>query len=422
MTLGAALALVAGVTTKIRDSVLEMQALEGIAIWAEQFTPTRSLIEPEAVLLEIGGCLGYFGGLNALLDRLKNGIHRLGYCPVITVAPTGTASLLFARVNQVVMITEPNVAREALRRLPIRALSYSLRLIEKLEAIGIKTIGDYLMLPRDGIARRYGQELRDIIDRAMGNIPDPQKPFISPDTYSGKLELLAPIWETDALLFAMKRLNQEMCGWLAGKYHGVITMQLHLIHEDIAPTEVRLNVSTPTRNAKDLLSFWRERLSQQKLPDRVEAIVLKVIETMPLHSHSLSLLQEKGSEKSDVNLLDKLRARLGDNGVSILQTYADHRPEFAWRIGCTQPSMESLPVAPRPVWLLTEPASLGEIIDRKNSAWVLMDGPERIEAGWWDGRKVCRDYYVARNSQGQTVWIYRDWRHDGAWFLHGLFA
>jgi protein ImuB len=56
---------------------------------------------------------------------------------------------------------------------------------------------------------------------------------------------------------------------------------------------------------------------------------------------------------------------------------------------------------------------------------VLKDGPERIESGWWDGRDIKRDYFVARTPLGETVWIYRDHRYgadDGEWFLHGLFA
>ena len=57
--------------------------------------------------------------------------------------------------------------------------------------------------------------------------------------------------------------------------------------------------------------------------------------------------------------------------------------------------------------------------------WVLRDGPERIESGWWDGADVRRDYFIAENPRGETVWIYRDHRYgtdDGEWFLHGLFA
>jgi protein ImuB len=32
---------------------------------------------------------------------------------------------------------------------------------------------------------------------------------------------------------------------------------------------------------------------------------------------------------------------------------------------------------------------------------------------------VRRDYFVARNPQGQRAWIFRD---AAGWFLHGLFA
>ncbi|HEX7156746.1 MAG TPA: hypothetical protein VF229_05995, partial [Burkholderiaceae bacterium] len=56
---------------------------------------------------------------------------------------------------------------------------------------------------------------------------------------------------------------------------------------------------------------------------------------------------------------------------------------------------------------------------------VLLAGPERIEAGWWDvGRRptVHRDYFVARNRCGQTLWIYRELAAPRGWYLHGFFA
>ena len=55
----------------------------------------------------------------------------------------------------------------------------------------------------------------------------------------------------------------------------------------------------------------------------------------------------------------------------------------------------------------------------------MRDGPERIESGWWDGKDVRRDYFVAENPQGEIMWIYRDHRYgidDGEWFLHGVFS
>ena len=46
---------------------------------------------------------------------------------------------------------------------------------------------------------------------------------------------------------------------------------------------------------------------------------------------------------------------------------------------------------------------------------------ERIEAGWWDGNGVQRDYYIAADDRGRMFWLYRE-RLSGDWFLHGFFG
>ena len=52
----------------------------------------------------------------------------------------------------------------------------------------------------------------------------------------------------------------------------------------------------------------------------------------------------------------------------------------------------------------------------------LLAGPERIEAGWWDGMDVARDYYLACASDGARLWVYRDRQRAGGWYLHGIFG
>ena len=81
-------------------------------------------------------------------------------------------------------------------------------------------------------------------------------------------------------------------------------------------------------------------------------------------------------------------------------------------------------LGPRPAWLLNRPHRL---VTRAGSPGYQGDlelraGPERIEAGWWDGEEVRRDYYVATNPRGETFWIFREHRDPSAWYLHGVFA
>ncbi|HEY6133561.1 MAG TPA: DNA polymerase Y family protein, partial [Rubrivivax sp.] len=56
----------------------------------------------------------------------------------------------------------------------------------------------------------------------------------------------------------------------------------------------------------------------------------------------------------------------------------------------------------------------------------LLAGPERIEAGWWDGAPATRDYFVAQAHDGALVWVFRTRLPPSTaaegWFLHGRFA
>ena len=79
--------------------------------------------------------------------------------------------------------------------------------------------------------------------------------------------------------------------------------------------------------------------------------------------------------------------------------------------------------APRPLWLLDEAQPLGGVLETK--PWILRDGPERIESGWWDGRDFRRDYFVAENPRERSgLDLSRSpyGTDDGEWFLHGYFA
>ncbi|HOV58461.1 MAG TPA: DNA polymerase Y family protein, partial [Rhodanobacteraceae bacterium] len=90
---------------------------------------------------------------------------------------------------------------------------------------------------------------------------------------------------------------------------------------------------------------------------------------------------------------------------------------------CAQRRVVRLPHEPaplqvplRPTWLLPRPVPLRDAHVR------LLAGPERIEAGWWDGGDVRRDYWVVETGQGQRAWVYCAAGERGPWMLHGWFA
>ncbi len=449
----AALALAPDLVLRDRERHREMAALDGIAMWATQFTPMVSVAPPDAVLAEIGGSLRLFDGLSRLTARLAAGAQDLGYA---------------ARLPSL---------DDALAPLPLTHLDVAPDIIALLAAAGITTFGQACALPRAALARRVGADFVATLDRARGLAADPRPPFVPPPRYERKLDLPAPVANVDALAFATNRLTHELAGWLAGRGLGIVAMSLSLAHERHVGVKIppeRRFAPLPPREQSALgrsggevspehrfaplpprgqSALGRPGLARVALPAPVEAIVLAGEATAPLGGRNLGLLP--GDEAAPtVPLIDRLRARLGEDAVTLVAPRAEHRPERASessedRVGessesrvrldfsgnaplgrLTRAKVESDPIfpadsvlLPRPVWLLAEPEPLGHALEAQ--PWVLRDGPERIESGWWDGADVRRDYFVAENPRGETVWIYRDHRYgidDGEWFLQGVFA
>jgi protein ImuB len=76
------------------------------------------------------------------------------------------------------------------------------------------------------------------------------------------------------------------------------------------------------------------------------------------------------------------------------------------------------------LWLLTAPRTLTarQELPQYHGPLTVLSGPERIETGWWDGQPARRDYFIARNPQGEMLWIYRELAQPDHWFLHGHFG
>ncbi len=116
-------------------------------------------------------------------------------------------------------------------------------------------------------------------------------------------------------------------------------------------------------------------------------------------------------------MIERLRARLGDDAVYGVSPIAEHRPESASR-RVHELRRAAAPAvagkggdegAPRPVWLLGEPLLLSGREDSCSlrRGLILEQGPERIESGWWDGADIARDYYIARDGAG-AWWVFRE--------------
>ncbi len=425
---GAALALASDLRLLPRRPEAEREALERLAAWSLGFTPlvclARSGARPGALVLDLAASLRLFGGAEAILARVATGVAGLGYGCICCLAPTPGGALTLAAQGQAGVIADRAALRSALAGLPVAALGLDRRAQADLAAMGVRRVADVLRLPRTGLAQRLGPDWVRQLRRLLGDEPDPWPPFVPPAGYAGTLELPAEVPDATALVFACRRLIEELCGWLLGCQSGVARLAWRLGHADLPDTEFDLGASTPGRDPGVWLGLLRERLGRLILPAPVRSIALTAAEVRPLVPAPHDLFPELTVALTpDPALLDRLRSRLGEAAVRGLQALPDHRPERAWR-WC--PPGEPGPGRgrpDRPLWLLPEPRAL-EVRDRH--PWY--GGPldlgaecERIEAGWWDGGAVARDYFVATSDSGERLWVYRECYGERGWFLHGLF-
>ena len=409
-----------------RNTGAESTELANLAAWAGQFTPNVALSPPEGILLEIAGSLRLFGGVEALKCRIHQGGEAMGYEVALGTAATPLGAWWLAKAGREDLCPlDAPALRECLAPLPVTLLELPRESLERLEALGLRTLGDCLAQPRAGLVRRFGTICIDLLDRALGLQPDPRPWYVPPELFESRLELSLETGDTEGLLFPLRRLLVELEGFLRGQGAGVTAFDLLCHHRGQPSTRLSVGLLSVTRDSGRFFLLLRERLERAQLPAPVEALTLQADALLLYQPANLGLFPDpaEGREHWTV-LLERLRARLGTEAVHVLSPVADRRPERAWRVAEGDSETTAVPLSQRPLWLLPAPRPLPASQDqpRLGGPLELLAGPERIEAGWWDGRPAGRDYFVARNARGESYWIFRQHGQTRRWFLHGVFA
>ena len=460
MAAATALALLPHIHLAERNPARESIALAGLASWALQFTPQVSACNPEpggteaGLLLDVTASLLLFGGITRLLQRMRTGLADNGMQAHLACAPTATAAWILARHRDGLHAEDALQLAALLGRLPVRLLGAARPHAAALQAIGVRSVGDLLQLPRAGLARRFGPALLHEIDRALAHRPDPRPLFQVPARFESCIELPAPVEDAERLLFAARRLLLQLCGWLTGRHCGARRILLLAEHERRPPTSIAFGPDTPSRDTGQLAALLAETLRHTRLSAATRSLRLQCSDVAEHAAPSDTLFPGPLASSEQLGrLLERLKARLGPAQIQQIHQVAEHRPERAWRVAPAKLPDEPLTgrmrqdrgirlpgrlpvqaaVMPpststglRPLWLLQSPVALSERNNRPfwESPLSLLAGPERIESGWWDEALVMRDYFIAEDSSHRLLWIYRE-RHPvsgHAWYLHGRFG
>ena len=423
------------------------------------------------VRLEVQSCLRYFGGLPALLARLREALAPLGHQVRIASAPTALGAALLAGWRDDLALgphsSGPD-ARQALQplldTLPLVLLGAGQAQAAALQGMGLHTLADLRRLPRDGLARRFGTALLADIDRARGHAPEAHAWLTLPPRFTSRLELMCRADTSAQVLAGARVLLARLVAWAGARQARIARFTLVMHHEprhrrdSETPTDTPLLIAPaePAADAEHLYSLLAERLGRLPLAAPALELSLQCEHLVAGAPPNGELFASHASEREGLaRLVERLQARLGIEQVQRLSPVADHRPECGtcWqpadpaRLGAppggagqadraapsssssasytlarsstSSTSSTSAPplhvqaqaLATQPLWLLPQPRPLPERAQRPlldGQPLQLLAGPERLETGWWDAAgPAVRDYFIAQAASGALVWVYR---------------
>ncbi|MGO4391110.1 DNA polymerase Y family protein [Variovorax sp. M-6] len=419
---------------------------EALGWWALQFTPRVAWVD-EALLLEVSACERLWGGRLGLMRQIAS----LNPAPVRVRQVQGATSLVaLARLRMFVRGQRPPADLPG--GLPLDTLSAARDHLDVLAHLGCRSWGEVAALPRGGLARRFGKELRAALDEAWGLRPESHRWLTLPDVFEQKLELPALAEGASELMWSANRLLTALQIWLRARQRGAVSLELQWTLDlkrfngiDLPPhQQIVVRTAQPTQDMAHLRRLMAEKLALTTLAAPASWLRLRTLDTTPWAGASTSFLPEDNRKGDKLHeLVERLSARLGPHQVLVPAAQADHRAERmqAWRpalhgkeAASALPSQQQ-PDALYPAWLLPEPLRLEMDGERPCYRGPLrrLIGPQRIEAGWWGhvqdgGRPAVRDYYIAESPEAGLVWIFRERSAvrfaagEVRWFLQGLYA
>jgi len=376
MALADARAVEPGLVTVPARPEEDLAALDGLARWAERYTPFVALAgqppHEAGLYLEIAGSAHLFGGEAALLADAGRRLAGFGLTARLAIAdsaeaawavaasgppsrtggrardgaslparspaspPAGSPAGSTSGSHGDFRIVPPGGAAAALARLPVGALRLDAATLEGLRAMGLSRIGDLARVPRASLAGRF-PGLMDRLDRAQGRLSAPLSPRRPATAYSVRRAFAEPIGRTEDVLATLDRLLARVAADLERDGKGGRRFRLDCHRVDGSVTGAVIGTHLPSRDIAALRRLFDDRLDGLDAGFGIELMVLTVERAEPLAPRQAGLDAAGTASGGDIagglaGLVDRLSNRLGPGAVTRALPRQSHWPDRAVRL------------------------------------------------------------------------------------------
>jgi protein ImuB len=355
MPLADALSFVPSLATAPADPAADAAALTRLAEWCGRYSPWTAPDGVDGIKIEITGCAHLWGGESALAADLARRLARpinseRGIACRIAVAGTFGAAWALARyapaeTNPAIVAT--GAERAALAPLPVEALRLNPDTVRDLRRVGLRRIGELCPMPREALARRFGEQVAHRLDQAFGDLPEPLSPLGEAPLRRVRLSFAEPILDPADLVRAIERLVHDLVPRLAREGVGARRLVLGFHRVDGRVEHIAVGTARPSRDPRHLAALFTARLDTVDPGLGIEDTILAVFAVDPLPPEQGVLLapspllenplppaggegRVRGVSETDIaSLIDRLGNRFGLDALRRLEPRESHIPEKA---------------------------------------------------------------------------------------------
>lgn len=402
------------------NSELESQHIINIANDLYLVSADIVLLPPNALALRAQNMLHLYGGLQGYWQVIVNALKQQQVNYIAASAYSVQAAKLLA-LNKISLVTDKrkNIA-EALAQCALNVSDIEAKDLKKLARIGVKNYAELLQLPSDGIANRVSRFSMGIINELQGKQAAKLCFYQPKANYRDYIELLYEISLSDKLLPVIKHLLDKLETFLLLRDSRCLQIAIGFFQREHDQQHHSFSSIRPIYRCQDWLEIIALKLERICFESPVYGLSLCCDKYEVCVQANDDMFAQKSSHVAALSLLSRLQSKLGSKYVQTLSFVPDFRPEhstqFNQQISNTAPKQhnhQSSVLADRPGLLLPTPEPLDLTVE-------VIDGPERIQTGWWDNQPIERDYYIAQHPNGQQLWIFKTPQQQ--WFVHGFFV
>jgi protein ImuB len=415
--------------------------LYALGEWCIRYTPLVFLGENDDLMLDVSGCTHLWGGEKEYLKDIHKRFSGFGYHIRTSIADTiGCAWAVCHYAKNVSIITSGQQA-EVLSQLPTVSLRLEQNAYERLEKLGLKTIGSFMKMPRTALRRRFGQHLLLRLDQALGFLLEPKAPLKPPSPYEERLPCIDPVRTAPGIEIAIKTLLEKLNVRLNKESKGLRKCELRCYRLDGNIQKIEIGTNRPTRNITHLFKLFELKIVQIDPDLGIELFIMEapIVEELFNEQDALWAVSN-ASEAAVAELIDKLAGKIGSGAIHRYLPDEHYWPERSVKETSSlteKANTEWRTDLPRPLHLLRKPEQIQVSVPIPDYPPLLFiyngtthtvkkaDGPERIEQEWWITGGLYRDYYCVEDESGSRYWLFRSGdynKDDPKWFIHGFFA